>query len=262
MNVKIQGGGAGAYANNGSSTGVVSYLQHEDLDRIQEGCEQEQFFNQSKDNVSAKEVIFKLDNNKAKLCKKDAKFYMITISPSTKEVAAMGKTQIEQSAALQDYIRKEVIPGYADNFNKGLKATDIEYYAKIHHTRKGEKEGQIHAHIIVSRKDINNKKKLSPMTNHRRGGKSAGTVKSGFDRSSFFNNCEKKFDKKMNYDRDVKESFDYQNSIKNGSPDDIKKQSARVVEQEQKRASLKKQEQVKLENNREYKQQKTKGFKR
>ncbi len=30
MNIKIQGGGEGRYANKGSCTGIVSYLQHED----------------------------------------------------------------------------------------------------------------------------------------------------------------------------------------------------------------------------------------
>lgn len=37
MNVKIQGGGGGTYANTGSCTGVVTYLQHEDLERIRQG---------------------------------------------------------------------------------------------------------------------------------------------------------------------------------------------------------------------------------
>ena len=31
MNIKIQGGGSGTYANTGSCTGVTTYLQHEDL---------------------------------------------------------------------------------------------------------------------------------------------------------------------------------------------------------------------------------------
>ena len=34
MNIKIQGGGSGTYANTGSCTGVTTYLQHEDLERM------------------------------------------------------------------------------------------------------------------------------------------------------------------------------------------------------------------------------------
>ena len=29
MNIKIQGGGSGTYANTGSCTGVTTYLQHD-----------------------------------------------------------------------------------------------------------------------------------------------------------------------------------------------------------------------------------------
>lgn len=39
MNIKIQGGGSGTYANTGSCTGVTTYLQHEDLERMKNhGC--------------------------------------------------------------------------------------------------------------------------------------------------------------------------------------------------------------------------------
>lgn len=37
MNIKIQGGGSGIYANTGSCTGVTTYLQHEDLERMKNG---------------------------------------------------------------------------------------------------------------------------------------------------------------------------------------------------------------------------------
>ena len=38
MNIKIQGGGSGTYANTGSCTGVTTYLQHEDLERMKNGA--------------------------------------------------------------------------------------------------------------------------------------------------------------------------------------------------------------------------------
>lgn len=76
MNVKIQGGGNGTYANTGSCVAVTNYLQHEDLERMKKGEEVQPFFNQFRDYVSAREVTFKIDNNKAKLSRTDAKFYV------------------------------------------------------------------------------------------------------------------------------------------------------------------------------------------
>ena len=105
MNVKIQGGGGGTYANTGSCTGVVTYLQHEDLERIRQGQQAEPFFNQYRDFVSPKEVTYKIDHNRAQLHKTDAKFFVITVSPSEKELAAMGATQEQQAQAMKQYIR-------------------------------------------------------------------------------------------------------------------------------------------------------------
>lgn len=77
MNVKIQGGGNGTYANTGSCVAVTNYLQHEDLERMKKGEEVQPFFNQFRDYVSSREVTFKIDNNKAKLSQTDARFYVI-----------------------------------------------------------------------------------------------------------------------------------------------------------------------------------------
>lgn len=226
MNVKIQGGGGGTYANTGSCTGVVTYLQHEDLERIRQGQQAEPFFNQYRDFVSPKEVTYKIDHNRAQLHKTDAKFFVITVSPSEKELAAMGASPEEQARAMKEYIRKDIIPAYAENFNKGLQADNIEYYAKIHYTRTGERLNDMHAHIIVSRKDRANKLKLSPKTNHR--GTAKGAVRGGFDRTDFFRKCESSFDRRMGFDREPEESFDYLNAVKNGSPAEIARQVERA----------------------------------
>ena len=58
MNIKIQGGGSGTYANTGSCTGVTTYLQHEDLERMKNGREVQPFFNNSRDYISAQEAIY------------------------------------------------------------------------------------------------------------------------------------------------------------------------------------------------------------
>ena len=198
MNVKIQGGGNGTYANTGSCVPVTNYLQHEDLERMKKGEEVQPFFNQFRDYVSAKEVTFKIDNNKAKLSRTDAKFYVITVSPSEKELRSIGRTPQERAEALRRYIRQDVMRNYADGFGKGLKSDDVEYYAKIHFNRDGDSESDMHAHIIVSRKDRSNTKKLSPKTNHT-GKKNCGNVKGGFDRTDFFRKCESSFDRRKNF---------------------------------------------------------------
>lgn len=53
MNVKIQGGGNGTYANTGSCVAVTNYLQHEDLERMKKGEEVQPFFNQFRDSAGA-----------------------------------------------------------------------------------------------------------------------------------------------------------------------------------------------------------------
>lgn len=232
MNVKIQGGGNGTYANTGSCVPVTNYLQHEDLERMKKGEEVQPFFNQFRDYVSAKEVTFKIDNNKAKLSRADAKFYVITVSPSEKELRSMGRTPQERAEALRRYIRQDVMRNYADGFGKGLKSDDVEYYAKIHFNRDGDSESDMHAHIIVSRKDRSNTKKLSPKTNHT-GKKNCGNVKGGFDRTDFFRKCESSFDRRMGFDREPEESFDYLNAVKNGNPAEIARQVEKTPDIEQ-----------------------------
>ena len=233
MNIKIQGGGSGTYANTGSCTGVTTYLQHEDLERMKNGREVQPFFNNSRDYISAQEVTFKIDNNKAKLSRNDAKFYVITVSPSSRELEKMGKTEKEQAEAMRKYVRDDVMQHYAEGFGKGLNKEDIEYYGKIHFERKGADRYDMHAHIIVSRKDRSNTRKLSPKTNHT-GKKNCGNVKGGFDRTDFFRKCESSFDKRTGYDRAPEQTFDYLNTMKNGSPKEIfqKKEWAERVNHE------------------------------
>lgn len=234
MNIKIQGGGGGSYANTGSSIAVTNYLEHEELDRINNGQEREHFFTHDKEQVSAREATFKIDSNKAQLMKKDSKFFVITVSPSEKEIKAMGATPEERSANFKKYINEGVMERYAENFGKDLQAKDLMYYGKIHHERGSKTGEQMHAHIIVSRKDISNKIKLSPQTNHR--GTRKGAIRGGFDRTEFFKNSEKSFDIGFNHSRDFKESFEFQNIMKNGKMNEVKQLPEREAEfvQEQK----------------------------
>ncbi len=212
MNIKIQGGGAGKYANTGSSFGAMQYLNHENEKNLSQKGQIEPFFDHKGQGMDFYAAVDMLDQNKAKLCAKDAKFFAITISPSEKELSAMGNTEAERSQAMKVYTR-QVMDNYAKNFGKGLRGEDLLYFAKIHHNRE-EKEGeQMHAHVIVSRKSANNKVRLSPLTNHR---KKSGKI-NGFDRTGFIEVCEDGFDRKFKYQREYKDSFLYQNAIKNGT---------------------------------------------
>lgn len=60
------------------------------------------------------------------------------------------------------------------------------------------------------------------------GKKNCGNVKGGFDRTDFFRKCESSFDRRMGFDREPEESFDYLNAVKNGSPVEIARQVERA----------------------------------
>ena len=190
-------------------------MEHEDKKNIEQGKEPEPFFNHKSENVKASEIINKIDYNKRGLKTKDAKFYVLTVSPSEKEIQAMGKTPAEQSEAFKEYIKNDFAKTYAENFNKGLNKDDIMYYSKIHIERKGKNENDMHAHIIVSRKATDNVRYISPATNHKNTEK--GAVKGGFCRTDLYEKAEKVFDKKFSYERPYKETYQYQNTMDKGT---------------------------------------------
>ena len=206
----------GTYNNAGSSRQLANYMEHEDLERMEKGIYTEGFFNLTEDNIYKSVVIKDIDSNIGQLLKTDAKFYAIHVSPSEKELRAMGNTEQDQAEAMKRYIREIFIPEYARNFNKELSALDIKFYGKIHFDRsRSNNEQNMHYHLVVSRKDQTNKKKLSPLTNHKN--TKIGIIKGGFDRANLFQQAEQGFDKLFGYDRQQTESFDYQNVMKNCS---------------------------------------------
>ncbi|MBD8387411.1 DUF5712 family protein [Dysgonomonas sp. BGC7] len=220
MNIDFPPPSNGIYNNAGSCKRLSAYLEHEDLERMEKGIYTEGFFSLTEENLYKSQVVKDIDSNKAQLLKTDAKFYAIHISPSAKELQAMGTTEQEQAEAMRRYIREVFIPEYAKNFNKGLSENDIKFYGKIHFNRDRSEntEGNMHCHIIISRKDQANKIKLSPLTNHRNTKK--GVIKGGFDRTNLFQQAEKGFDKLFNYNRPLDESFEYYNVMRNGSISD------------------------------------------
>ena len=209
----------GTYNNAGSSRQLVSYMEHEDLERMEKGIYTDGFFNLTDDNIYKSKVIKDIDSNIGQLLKTDAKFFAIHVSPSEKELRAMGNTEQDKAEAMKRYIREVFIPEYAKNFNRGLSEADIKFYGKIHFDRsRSDNELNMHCHLIVSRKDQTNKKKLSPLTNHKN--TKNGVIKGGFDRVNLFRQAEQGFDKLFGYNRQLSESFEYANTMKNGSIDD------------------------------------------
>ncbi|TWV56976.1 DUF5712 family protein [Parabacteroides distasonis] len=220
----------GTYNNAGSSRQLVSYMEHEDMERMQQGIYTDGFFNLTDDNIYKSKVIKDIDSNIGQLLKTDAKFFAIHVSPSESELRAMGNTEQEKAEAIKRYIREVFIPEYAKNFNKGLSEADIKFYGKIHFDRsRSDNELNMHCHLIVSRKDQTNKKKLSPLTNHKN--TKNGVIKGGFDRVNLFQRAEQGFDKLFGYDRQLSESFEYANTMKNGNIEDKLKMQERELKE-------------------------------
>ena len=228
MHIDFAPPSAGTYNNAGSSQQLASYMEHEDLERMQQGIYTDGFFNLTEENIYKSKVI--KDSNIGQLLKTDAKFFAIHVSPSESELRAMGNTEQEKAEAMKRYIREVFIPEYAKNFNKGLSEADIKFYGKIHFDRsRSDNELNMHYHLIVSRKDQSNKKKLSPLTNHKNTKK--GTVTGGFDRVNLFQRAEQGFDKLFDYNRQLSESFEYANTMKNGSIDEKLKMQERELKE-------------------------------
>lgn len=234
MHIDFAPSSGGTYNNAGSSRQLTSYMEHEDLERMEKGIYTDGFFNLTDDNIYKSKVIKDIDSNIGQLLKTDAKFFAIHVSPSEKELRAMGNTEQEKAEAMKRYIKEVFIPEYAKNFNKELSASDIKFYGKIHFDRsRSNNELNMHCHLIVSRKDQTNKKKLSPLTNHKN--TKNGVIIGGFDRVNLFQQAEQGFDKLFNYQRQHAESFDYHNMMrKNSIYEQLKRQEQDLQSDEEK----------------------------
>ncbi|MCO5936891.1 DUF5712 family protein [Mucilaginibacter sp. RB4R14] len=221
--------------NKGSSGQLVTYLEKEN--HVAEKLnEPEYWFNQERNNIQPYDVRYTIDNNIAKLSKDETKFFLINISPSEKEISYLKERYGEDGAKqhLKQYAN-QVMDDYALNFKRnninGNK--DLVYFGKLEnhryytykdeevkngHAKKGDQKPgeQMHVQIIVSRKDASNSIKLSPLNNSR-GKNQAHSLKVGqFDRVAFKQATEKRFDKMFSYERELKETFKYANTLKHG----------------------------------------------
>lgn len=225
--------------NKGSSSQLVAYLEKENriAEQLNIGYEPERWFNQERNTIQPYEVRQGIDNNVAKLSKDDAKFFLINISPSEKELLYLKKQFGEAGAKqhLKDYAN-QVMDEYARNFKRdGIKGNqDLVYFGKLENNRyytykdpevrkgqrtRGEaKSGeQMHVQVIISRKDASNTIKLSPLNNSK-GTNALHSQKVGqFDRVAFKQTAESLFDRMFGYERGIAESFKYANTLKHGS---------------------------------------------
>ncbi len=221
--------------NKGSSGQLVNYLEKEN--RLYPKQETERWFNHLGQGYEPYEVRTKIDSNIAKLGKDDAKFFLINISPSQKELKYLEERYGEQrmSEMLKKYAVK-VMDEYARNFNRtGINSCrDLVWFAKLERKRYythndkevkngtkqrgGLKQGdQRHIQVIVSRKDVTNRIKLSPM-NSSRGRNLEHSKKMGqFDRMAFKQCGETLFDKEFGFERGLKDTMAYANIRKNGT---------------------------------------------
>jgi hypothetical protein len=241
--------------NKGSSSQLVAYLEKENRLAEQLNNQPEYWFDTERNNIQAYEVRQSIDGNVAKLSKDDAKFFLINISPSEKEQLFLkGKFGEEGTKRYLKVYANEVMDAYAKNFKRnGIDGNkDLVYYGKLENhryytykdleVRKGKaKRGdwkpgeQMHIQIIVSRKDVSNSIKLSPLNNSR-GTNAAHSQQVGqFDRVAFKQATEELFDQAFGYEREIGESFRYANTLKHGSYE----QKQEVKEQQKQERTVK-----------------------
>lgn len=221
--------------NKGSSGALIYYLDKEN--RLDRNIPPELWFNIWNNGIPSHETQLALDHNVAKLSRTDAKFFLINISPSQKEITWL-KGQFGDKGAEKQFksYAIKVMDEYARNFKRpGIEDNkDLLWFGKLEHYRyyshkdaevkrglvkRGDRKPgeQMHIQVIVSRKDITNSIKLSPMNNSR--GKNAEHSKKvgQFDRSAFKEMGEQLFDKQFEFDRGLIETFKYANAQKKGA---------------------------------------------
>jgi hypothetical protein len=225
--------------NKGSSGQLVNYLEKENRLLYEQNphLEPEYWFNHQSQEIQPYQVRYDIDHNIDRLSKDEAKFFLVNISPSENELVYLKEEFGEDGAKQQlKQYANQVMDEYARNFKKDKVQSnkDILYYGKLenhrYYTHKDEevKKGlakrgeqkpgeQMHIQIIVSRKDITDSIRLSPLNNSR-GKNAAHSLKVGqFDRVAFKQAAERTFDQAFDYDRELKETFKYANTLKHGS---------------------------------------------
>lgn len=219
--------------NKGSSAKLVHYLDKEN----RREASIEQWFGPDLETFESYQVRNQMDSNIAKLSHNDAKFFLLNISPSQKEIAHLKSLFGEEGATHE--LKKfaiRIMDEYARNFKrKGIQGNkDLLWFAKLEHHRyysfkdkevqrghakRGDQKlgEQMHIQVIISRKDITNKIKLSPKNNSRGTNVEHSKKVGQFDRVAFKSSGERVFDELFGFDRPISETFKYANTQANGS---------------------------------------------
>ncbi|RBQ06816.1 DUF5712 family protein [Pedobacter miscanthi] len=220
--------------NKGSSGALVHYLDKESW--MFEDADPELWFNGSASGIESYQVRNLLDKNIAKLCHDDAKFFLININPSQKEITHLKGLFEDGTKAEFKAFAVKIMDEYARNFKRaGVTSNeDLLWFGKLENHRyysfkdKEVKTGtvkrgdlkpgeQMHIQVIVSRKDITNKIKLSPMNNSKGRNVEHSKKVGQFDRTAFKESGEKVFDETFDFKRPLTDTFRYANTQANGS---------------------------------------------
>ncbi len=188
--LKTKESGNVIYDNKGSAERLINYLKHEAKENNSPYI---YFFNQSEINIKPDDVLDKIDSNIKGVKASESKFFTLIISPSQDELNHLKN----DTKKLIEYTQK-VMENYGNNFQLGsdkkIQKDDLVWFATIHQERKfsgtdeAVKEGsarsgmqkpglQTHIHVIVSRRDAEQKITLSPEGNQKRFSKADWTLK-------------------------------------------------------------------------------------
>lgn len=231
--------------NLGSCKRLADYLDKE---------QKNNWFNHEELDINSRYVIKEIDRyGKGQIKKHQWKFCEIEYCPSHEEIEhliykATGRTGLEDWEELTPEEQEEV-KGYfidfvriaqdsqAENYNRsGINSgADLKWFAKIETIRRyrgydeevkqgiaksGErKKGfHLHCHIIQSRKAMDKKTQISPLSKNKNVSKT-NNIKQGFDRNRFKTQLEKDFDTLYQYKRGSWETFEFANYMKHkGQP--------------------------------------------
>ena len=90
MHIDFAPSSKGTYNNAGSSQQLASYMEHEDLERMEKGIYTDGFFNLTKDNIYKSVLIKDIDSN----------------------IGQLLNTEQEKAEAMKRYTREVFIPEY------------------------------------------------------------------------------------------------------------------------------------------------------
>jgi hypothetical protein len=219
---------SGSGGNTGSSAQFVHYVDKEQ----KAGLNDEKWIDQEGKELYNTQVTKAIDSDRQGLRKTDGKFCTGSINPSAEEWAMMGKTEAEREANFKKWASKEFTAELASNFNKKdskgnsipIEPENVKIYFKMEQNRhfkgtdeevkqglakSGEaKEGQnTHIHFIIARKTADGDNRIAPTTKNKK----------EFNQVDFFEKVEHNLDENFHIDREIKNTFEYQNTMKNGT---------------------------------------------